>query len=171
MNWFGSTVRVEQFEDGDRLRFRVTNERRIAALLLPTLAGLLLFFYAWQYDAGWLVLLAATALIALPVWRWFQVRVTELRVTEVDLVVEGDLDSSNPSPWVLWSEITSLHHLPPIANDPEGLYASKGLSSGVCLVPGVNEGQADRIIQAIYHRFPYVAMAAASETTPLGSLN
>jgi hypothetical protein len=67
MKWFGTAETVEQFDDGDRLRFRVTSERRLAALLIPMMVGVGLFAYAWEHVVGWLVLVGMLALIGFPV--------------------------------------------------------------------------------------------------------
>lgn len=161
-------MRVEQFDDGDRLRFRVTSERRLSALVLPILAGIALLFYAWREGPDWLLLLAALALIGFPLWRWFQVRVIELRVTELELVAEGDLGGRESSIlWLQWSEVSGLQHAHGDKDQPDGLYVLQGIWDRVCLVPNVNEAQAIQIIHTIYTHFPYVAMAEETEPPSL----
>lgn len=167
MKWFAAAVRVEQFDDGDRLRFRITSERRLAALLLPMLTGIALLLYAWQKGPDWLLLLAAVALIGFPVWRWFQVRVTELRVTEQELVAEGDLGRENGILWLQWAEVSGLQHARGDHEQPDGLYALKGIWDRVCLVPNLNEAQVTAIVHTIYSHFPYIAMAEVTEPPSL----
>ncbi|WP_263382745.1 hypothetical protein [Granulicella arctica] len=164
MTWFGAAVRVERFDDADGLRFRVTSERRLAALILPMLVGVMLFAFAWEEDVGGLLLLGAAGLIGLPVWRWMHVRVTELRVTAMELVVEGDGGRAKGMIWLPWSEVSGLQFQRGSA-EPDGLYALKGFADRECLVPDVSDGQAGEIVRAIYARFPLVAMAEAVETS------
>jgi hypothetical protein len=163
MKWFGTAMKVEQFDDGDRLRFRVTSERRLGILIIPFAAAIGLV-YAWHVEASWLMLLGMAALVGVPIWRWLQVRVTELRVTELELVAEGDLNNGADTLWLQWSEVSGLQHYRGDEGGPDGLYALQGIWDRVCVLPDVNIAQADQIIRAIYSRFPYVAMAEGVET-------
>jgi hypothetical protein len=168
MKWFGTAARLEQFDDGDRLRFRVTSERRLGILIIPVVAAIGLV-YAWHVEASWLMSLGMAALIGVPIWRWLQVRVTELRVTELELVAEGDLARGDNILWLQWSEVGGLQYYRGDEDGPYGLYALKGIWDRVCVMPGVNIAQADQIMRAIYSRFPYVAMAEGVETQSLYS--
>ncbi|MEO6803711.1 MAG: hypothetical protein ABI197_10775 [Granulicella sp.] len=169
MRWFGTAVTVEQFDDGDLLRFRVTSVRRLADLIVPVLGGLGLWF-AWHIDLSWLVLAGFLALIGFPAWRWVQVRVAELRVTEHDLVAEGDIESETSTIWLLWSEVSSLQFRQGRrrgmegAFEAKGLYALLGMEDCVCLLPNVSDAQADAIVDAIYSRFPFIARVEVAET-------
>jgi hypothetical protein len=151
---FGLAVRVERFEDPDGVLFRVTNERRLMALCVPAAAGAALFWFAWRQDVSWLVLVAAAAVIGYLVWRWFQVRVTELRVTERELIVEGEAEAMV---WLPWSAVSGLQFQEQREGAAAGLYAFEGAHDRRCLVPGVSEAQAGRMLEAIYRRFPVVA--------------
>jgi hypothetical protein len=86
--------------------------------------------------------------------------VTELRVTELELVAEGDFGVTADTRWLQWSDVTSLQFRY-VEDEDHGLYAMTRHEGMICLLPDVNDGQAGLIIHAIYSRFPYVAMVEA----------
>jgi hypothetical protein len=163
--WLAPASRVEQFDEPDGIRFRVTRTRRPADLIIPILAAIVLTI-AWQLGASGLLLLGAAALIGFPLYRWFDVRSTELRVTELDLVAEGDLDSTRGTAWVEWTAIHQLRHLRPEDGHAGGLYADT-----TCLLPAVSKPQVTDILWAIYSRYPSIKVAERSAVPTLGLLN
>ena len=163
--WLAPASRVEQFDEPDGIRFRVTSTRRPADLIVPILAAVVLII-AWQLGASGLLLIGAAALIGFPLWRWFDVRSTELRITELDLVAEGDLDGTKGTAWVEWTAIHQLQHLRSEDQRVAGLYAD-----ATCLLPHVTKPQVTDILWAIYSRFPYVKVAERSALPTLGLLN
>jgi hypothetical protein len=158
MDLFGAAANLEQFEDSDGLRFRVTSQRKVETLIIPVVAGAGLM-YARHQDVSQLALLGLTALLLISIWRWFKVWVIELRVTAVELVVEGDLDRATGTLWLQWAEITRLQYIRGSEEISDGLYAQVESGTHVCLVPHVSEAQANTMIRAIYSRFPYLVMA------------
>ncbi len=87
---------------------------------------------------------------------WARGRATKLRVTETEFVASGNLDQFfSTEARAQTSDVTSIGYELGSENEPSGLYARTGWSH-TCLLPGLNEEQANSIAATVSKRFPEI---------------
>lgn len=177
MRWFeyGATLEIvaqpASFSyEIDGLLFRARRLRRgieLCAAAAASVGLLVLCCFGWSYrDDAVRITLVVVALVALlsVLFSLLRSPLTELRVTGSTVFALGFVDEEAPSTVLLdWATITELRFQAEIEGDPRGLYAETGWGSS-CLLPHLDEEQANRVIDAIHRRFPDLGTSLARST-------
>jgi len=109
--------------------------------------------YSWEERSTIALLFAALGLIGLFI-NWLQGRETVLRVSQMEVVARGNLDSWFRSEMTIpANEITSMGWSAGGEDDSGGVYVATGWKRSYIL-PGASEVQGGAILAAIAKRFP-----------------
>ncbi|SNT30250.1 hypothetical protein SAMN05421770_10755 [Granulicella rosea] len=162
MNWLGPSARVERFEADGELRFQARNQLNGIMLLFPCISGLS-FFYSLLHGEYRYAAVSAVAFVS-ALLGLFPTKKT-LWVSGKGVETSSDLFDSASHRSFRWSEICALKYSLGAEDDPSGLYIRTGRWSETCVLAGVDEAQANEIIEAIFERFPNIELA--DEPKPL----
>ena len=158
MNWLGPAKRIEVVEMGDVLLIKATPTRHILDLVGPIVIA------AWTYcvwrGKHWVLSAGGLLVFALAVWRSFQTRDGELRITETTIAASGNRGGwTDSSVEFRWADISGLDFRQGREDETSGLYARTGRWNATCIMAGLTREESEEVIAAVYRRFPYVVMA------------
>jgi hypothetical protein len=158
---------ITTIELPDELQFAVIRHagwaERFGAPVAVAATALWLWFSGQEVFSLLIAAIGGISLVA----NWVRGQVTKLRVTETEFVGRGNLDQFfSTEARAQASEVTSIGYEMGSENGPSGLYARTGWSH-TCLLPGLNEEQANAIAAAVSKRFPEIP---APDLTPASVL-
>jgi len=157
---------LETRDLGNALEFVLTrNYGFVENLAAPAVIGGFVI-YSWEERSTIAMLFAALGLIGLFI-NWIQGRETVLRVSQMEVVARGNLDSWLTSEITMpVNEITSMGWSAGGEDDSGGLYVATGWKLPYVL-PGASEQQSRAIMAAIAEKFPEFP---ASDKSPASML-
>ena len=158
---------ISTIELPGELQFVVIRQAGWAGKLVVPIAVAALAVWLWfSGNEVFSILVAVVGGISLSA-NWAHGPVTKLRVTETELLATGNLDSVfSKEARVQASEVTSIGYEIGNEDEPSGLYARTGWSH-TCLLPGLNEEEANSVAAAISKQFPEIPAADRTPTSIL----
>ena len=174
-----ATLTIREVPDG--LSIRVTEPHRQWDTLLYLLGviGMAMFFYFAKFGSR-LLQLFLLGIITVAVIKDIISRLrgtdVELHITNLDFISTGHAPAGYKSSSIPRADIYHLKFDEAMSGDheqPSGLYVEHHgvlLNPTTCVLPHIDKGQTEQIIETIYRRFPDTAHSANSEPY-LTSLN
>jgi len=153
MNWFGPEATLTTTESSDELIFTSQKQRRGVGLLLAGLflTGALVLWLMLGWSSAVAVLLGA----ALGAVGFLTTGSLTLRVTAAGF--------KSGSTFYTWRTCRSLEYGVGSEYGPKGLAASFGKWSKVIILPYLNAGQCEIVIDAIHKKFPNIQFDTSND--------
>jgi len=163
-----ATLEIREFPDG--VFVRCTEPRRIVPILLAFSCGMVITFICIRFTSAsvvrWCIGVAGSVLLARSVAGALRPTNVVLRVNELDMITTGRGPESFKPGRIPRAEISSMEFRRTGRGDlTEGLYVEHRTADGsdeTCVLPCIDEGQVQRVLEAIYRRFPEMGSPMAN---------
>ena len=139
----------------EQLEFRVLRRPGWVETALEIGSLIAICGIAWKWQNLWAWIAGGAGILAL-VASWLQGRETQLSVTKRGLIATGNLGRLVRTKLTVdAADVKSLEYFAGDEGDLGGLFVIKGWTR-ICLLPGLSETEANRIVGAIIAKFPEI---------------